>query len=93
LIRSVTTREPEWTEQDRAEQLALAEYRASLCPCGCGYPVAETTADWKTGPEYDATKVECRARVAQIEAKRGLAEHGQTDDGTWLWSITSTPRR
>jgi hypothetical protein len=86
----VTTREPEWTEQDRAEQLALAEYRASLCPCGCGYPVADTTAHYTVGPEYDASQVECRARAAQLEAKRGLAERGKTDDGSWLWTITST---
>lgn len=89
----MTTREPEWTEQDRAEQLALAEWRRALCPCGCGHPVADTTSHWKTGPTFDATKTECRARQAQLEAKRGLAEKDQHDDGSWLWSITSEPRR
>lgn len=89
----MTTRAPLFTEQDRAELLALAEYRASLCPCGCGYPVAETTAHWTVGPEYDATKVTCRARAALNEAKRGAAERDKSDADAWLWAIQSQKRR
>lgn len=84
----MTTREPEWTEQDRAEALALVEYRASLCPCGCGFPVAESTGDYRTNPEYDATHITCRARAALVEAQNAAAER-KSDTSAWLWSISS----
>jgi hypothetical protein len=41
-VRAVTVRDPEWTEQDAAEMLALAEYRDSLCDC-CGMPKVART--------------------------------------------------
>ena len=82
----MTTSEPRWTEQDRAEALALAEYRASLCPCGCGHQVADTTASWETGPEYDATHITCRARAALVEAQEAAAER-KKDTRAWLWTI------
>lgn len=88
----MTTREPRWTEQDRAEVLALAEYRASLCPCGCGYPVADTTAHWEVGPEYDATHTTCRARAALVEAQNAAAEN-KRDTSSWLWAISQTKKR
>jgi hypothetical protein len=88
----VTTRDADWTEQDRAEQLALAEYRASLCPCGCGYPVAETTAHWEAGPEYDATHTTCRARAALVEAQNAAAER-KSDTSAWVWSISMQKKR
>jgi hypothetical protein len=43
LVRAVTTREPRWTEQDRAEVIALATWRAGLCP-KCGQPIDVCTA-------------------------------------------------
>jgi hypothetical protein len=87
LVRSVTTREPEWTELDRAEVLALAEYRASLCPCGCGYLTSDTTSRWETGPEFDATHTTCRARAALVEAQNAEAER-KRDTSAWFWSIS-----
>ena len=71
----MTTREPEWTDQDQAEVLALALYRSSLCPCGCGHPAADTRSPEQTGPRFVATRVVCRARLAQLETQRAL------DDG------------
>jgi hypothetical protein len=91
LIRSVTTREPEWTEIDRAEQLALAEYRASFCPCGCGYLTADTTSNWETGPEFDATHITCRARAALVEAQNAEIER-KRDTSAWFWSISKTEK-
>lgn len=82
----MTTREPEWTEQDRVELLALAEYRAGLCPCGCGHQVADTTANYQVGPEYDATHITCRARAALVEAQEAAAER-KSDSRAWLWTI------
>lgn len=70
----MTIREPEWTEQDRAEVLALALYRASLCPCGCGFPLSDTTSHEEDGPQFSATRTVCRARLAQIEAIRATDE-------------------
>lgn len=72
---------------DRAEALALTEYRASLCPCGCGYLVAESTSHWETGPEFDATHTTCRARAALVEAQEAAAER-KSDTRAWLWSIS-----
>lgn len=71
---------------DRAEALALTEYMASLCPCGCGHLVAETTSRWEVGPEFDATHITCRARAAQIEAIDAAHER-KTDTRAWLWTI------
>jgi hypothetical protein len=84
----VTTRESEWTEEDRAEVLALAEYRASLCPGGCGHPTSETTSREGEGPDYNAKSTTCRACAALLEAQRG-ADEGKPgpDHAARLWHI------
>jgi hypothetical protein len=87
----VTEREPEFTDQDRAELLALAHYRGSLCPNGCGQPLEESTAHYEVGPEYDATKTTCRACAALAEARRGAAEAdgGKADrSASRIWRIS-----
>lgn len=66
----MTTRESRWTEQDRAEILALAIHRAEMCPCGCGHKAADTTSHEETGPKFQASRVACRARMALIDARR-----------------------
>jgi hypothetical protein len=66
----VTTRDSVWTDQDRTELLAYLEYEASLCPCGCGHMYEDSTSNWETGPEFDATVTTCRARAALLEAQR-----------------------
>lgn len=54
LLRAVTTREAEWDDTEREWMLALADYRANLCPlCGrhlsiCTDPVNEGRV--KVGP-------------------------------------------
>jgi hypothetical protein len=92
MTRSVTTREPEWTEQDRAEVLALDEYRAMFCPCGCGFLASDTTSPWQTGPEFDATHTTCRAQAALAEARAAAADRKQ-DDRAWFWSISMQKKR
>lgn len=87
----MTDRDPEFTDQDRTELLALAHYRASLCPNGCGQPLEESTAHYSVGPEYDATKTTCRACAALGEARRGAAEgdKGKTDNSaSRIWRIS-----
>lgn len=90
LVRSVTTRDREWTEQDRAEALALKAYRSSFCPCGCGYPIADTTSHEETGPQFVAEKTICRARLALVEAQRALSDSDKKQSATVearLWSV------
>jgi hypothetical protein len=43
LVRSTTTSDPDWTDEDRDLALALVAWEADLCP-GCRTPLAETTA-------------------------------------------------
>ncbi|MGW5556848.1 hypothetical protein ACWER9_06450 [Micromonospora sp. NPDC003944] len=85
-MRSVTTREPEWTEQDRAEVLALALYRAEFCPCGCGQRYVETTSDEETGPQFTADRVVCRARLALLEAQKAAATQDVVG-GARIWRV------
>lgn len=42
--RTVITRESMWDDESRGRALRLAEYEASLCPCGCGLPAAIATS-------------------------------------------------
>lgn len=69
--RLVSSRaEPEWDEDERAWMLALGEYRASLCPCGCGHPMRDTISDERTGPKFHVPPpARCRARDALIQAQ------------------------
>lgn len=92
LVRSVTVREPEWTEQDRAEILALALFRKSLCPLHGG-PLAECTSHEDTGPQFTVGKKRCRAHDAVLEAQDGLKNTPRP--GALLWSVTAKaePRR
>lgn len=84
----MTVREPSWTEQDRAEILALAHYRDGLCPCGCGHPAAETTSQEEGGPQFVADRVTCRARRALIEAQRAADENSPSPyAAARLWRV------
>jgi hypothetical protein len=87
----VTTRESEWLPQDRAEALALAMFRADICPGGCGQPVSESTSHYTEGPEYDAHGITCRACAAKGEALR--AEQDRNPNAMpRLWHVTRTPK-
>jgi hypothetical protein len=83
----VTTREPEWTDQDRAEALALAMYRESLCPNGCGQPLDESTSHYEAGPAYDAKHTTCRACAALAEARRAADDSGKGDGQARIWRL------
>lgn len=90
LTRSVTTREPQWTDQDRTELLALAEYRDTLCPNGCGQPISESTSNADTGPQYNISRTTCRACAAVLEEKRAAADGGAGDNQARIWRISKT---
>lgn len=85
IIRTVTTREPEWTEQDRAEILALGVYEASRCPCGCGLDAIDAQ---NPSVEFEISQSTCNARLALLEAQRGANEHrGSENAPARLWRI------
>lgn len=95
LIRSVTTRESEWTEHDLADQLALAEYRSWLCPCGCGYLEEDTHSHEETGPRFTASRSTCRARLELIEqqtAHERAKEGGDDRRAARVWRISMQKR-
>jgi hypothetical protein len=87
-VRSVTTREPEWTEQDRAEILALAYLRAQLCPCGCGLKAADTLQPEATGPVFVPEQTVCQARMRLLEAQRAVVQDRGSDNApARLWAV------
>jgi hypothetical protein len=69
LVRSVTTSEPRFTERDKAELLALALYRDTLCPA-CGRPLRVCTAD-EADPRTATYEISWRV----CNATRTLLEH------------------
>lgn len=87
LVRAVVTREPAWTDQDRAEVLALAEYRRQLCPCGCGHRAKDTLSPEQTGPAFIASRTVCRARLALLEAQDAATTTTTRHAGARLWSV------
>ena len=85
VVRSVTYREPLYTEQDTALLLALAEYRAQLCPA-CGGPLAECTSHEATGPTFTAEFVRCRRRDA-LSMAQNAKERDRPEALVW-WAKT-----
>jgi hypothetical protein len=85
LVRSVTRREPLYTEQDRAELLALAMYRDRLCPLHGG-PLSECRATEDHLPDFEVSKNYCQAQVALIEAKSVASQSPSRYHGALLWS-------
>jgi hypothetical protein len=92
LVRSTTTSEPRWTPQDRGEVLALTEYRAGLCPGGCGQQLHESTAHYTVGPEYDGRSLTCRACAAKAEASRAWVDRHPTSTIPMLWYVARIPK-
>lgn len=82
-MRTVAVSEPAWTEQDRAEILALAAYRDSLCPCGCGLESADTLSHEETGPQFRATRVACRARMKLLDEQQAAPESPYQSARLW----------
>lgn len=91
----MTTREPLYSEQDRAELLALALYRDGLCPL-CKRPIEVCTSDeTQSRTEFVASYVPCRATMAILASQRGLTEDGKKprpNAPAYLWSTTIRKR-
>jgi hypothetical protein len=88
----VTVREPRFTEQDRAELLALQLYRDGLCPA-CGRPLEVCTAPEETGAKFDVSWQVCNATRTLLEAQRGAYEDKQHPNApAHLWGTTIRKR-
>lgn len=87
-MRSTTTREPEWTEEDLAEQLALISYRATLCDC-CGLPLAMVGGHERDAPQLIVKRRYCWARKTLEETKAQWAKGRKPapGDAALLWSV------
>jgi hypothetical protein len=68
LVRSVTTTEPEWDDDQRAAVQALLRYEASLCP-GCRSPWAEVTDPDNEGRYITAPAIRCHRCTALSQAQ------------------------
>jgi hypothetical protein len=71
----VTIREPEWSEEDRALVLALAEERAEICP-GCGNRMSECRDKRTAGTWTVETEICQPSRVAQKLAEENRETRG-----------------
>lgn len=90
-MRSVTVWEPLYTEQDRAELLALQVYRDSLCPL-CGRPLEVCTSHEETGPQFTArVSAVCRITRAKLERQRAMTDGGRKpmppNAPAYLWAV------
>jgi hypothetical protein len=91
-VRSTTTREPEWTEQDRGELLALALWRERPCPCGCGNPAALTLLPEDKGPDWVVEESTCTARFALLEQQNAVPESRAKYLPASLWTVRPRKR-
>ncbi|MGC5019009.1 hypothetical protein [Micromonospora sp. DT47] len=84
LVRSVTVRESEWSDADRAWMAALVGYRATLCPCGCGHLADDTLAHEDDGRRWVAPPpARCRARTALAIAQAQHQDSPQPEALLW----------
>jgi hypothetical protein len=91
VVRSVTTCEPRWTEQDRAEMLALGVWRDGLCPL-CRRPLSVCTSHEQDGPQFEASFTACRSTLAILEKQRGVYQKPSENRPAHLWSATIRKR-
>lgn len=87
LVRTEVVREPEWTDQDRAEAIALDAYHRQMCPCGCGHRAKDTLSPEATGRQFVASRTVCRARLALLEAQEAATTAQTRHPGARLWSV------
>lgn len=87
LVRSRSQPESEWDQQQQAWALALIQFRAERCPCGCGQRWVDTTSHEDGGPEFKASKVVCRARLALLEAQDPTAKTKTLLSASRVWTV------
>jgi hypothetical protein len=85
----VTTREPEWSDEDRGWSLALALYRATRCP-HCGGDIADCTRDWDDLVIRTPPPKRCKVTDALIDAQKN---HTNPKPQALLWRAELEIRR
>ncbi len=68
MVRTVTTREVEWDDEQRALVLAMLQVQAETCH-GCGGWLPETTADEAEGKYVADPPIRCH-RCKAVNAQR-----------------------
>lgn len=76
--------ETEWDDLQRGWMLALAEFRATRCPCGCGHHIDKTTAKEGTH-QWRVRKVRCMARDAELAAQQKAPNEAKDRPEARLW--------
>lgn len=76
--------ETEWDARQRGWLLALDEYRASRCPCGCGHNAADTTAKEGT-VRWRVRKIRCHARDALVAAQQAASNKPEDRPEARIW--------
>lgn len=71
--------EAEWDEEQQGWMLALAEYRAGACPCGCGERFEQSTASEMDGRYKVGLPTRCHARTALLIAQKAYDEQPQSE--------------
>lgn len=90
-MRSVTVREPEWTDSDRAWVAALTLWRSEQCPLHGG-PLSECTSHYEAGIRFKPDMIRCRATDALLNAKEAAKNMPNPD--ALLWTVrTVLPRK
>lgn len=77
LIKSVTTHDPAWTEEDLAYAQAYRRNENDRCP-GCGLPLSETTKPENEGVYEAPPPTRCHA-CTPLEVRKG--EYTQSPPG------------
>lgn len=85
MVRSVTTFDPDWTDEDIAAALGWVDDEASRC-AGCGLPRDETF-DPQRANSYEATAWSCHACATRDRAQRAWTESKGEQAGLY-WQIT-----
>ncbi|MBM0277807.1 hypothetical protein [Micromonospora tarensis] len=82
LVRSVTVREPEWSEQDRAWMAALAAHRSGRCP-SCGGDAAVCCAPDGDGAFVVPPPTRCHVTTALAVAQAQYQDSPQPQALLW----------
>jgi hypothetical protein len=85
MVRSVTTFDPDWTDDDIAAALAWTDADRGNC-AGCGLP-REETFDPERANAYDAEAIACHACAARDRAARDFNQKNGDTSGVY-WRIT-----
>ncbi|GAA0853494.1 hypothetical protein ACFQVD_26450 [Streptosporangium amethystogenes subsp. fukuiense] len=89
LVRTVTTWEPRWLEEDMAWAKAYLRWKVGQCP-GCRLQLSETTAMQDGAPVHQYTVADpfrCYACDARIKAQDEHAKKGSVREQALLWQI------